>query len=499
MVNVVLIVIAVVMALVIAAISVYILVYFQDEADKNTAYFPKFLVVVSLTLSFCMILMLPLDVANARTDGGLAMNGLWIGVFIAAVVLIVIVLPFSIFFYEAEDPNEDKFAKKFGEGFKYALIVFLIYCAITAVLWVFLGEAQVPYTHLTGSVTGMNIVTFTTCTPVPTCQYLNFDRTFINPISTTATLNFIVSPILYGISVLTLMGVVLFVVFGGIGMAALPLDLFNAWRNRPRFIHFSVYEEQKSIIGSESTRLLEVSEKLLDMFKRKGSNRPRSRAHRRAYNRFKKEVYFLQEDYETLEKTFNKGLGPKIFIIIWSWAQLILSFFAAGISIAWFIHIIVYDAPQFTGPPLNLFLNQAFIKLDSAWGLLGVIFYGIFAFYLLLCVIKGNFKFGLRVPMFFSIHPMKTHATMMNAFLFNAMLLLTSTICVLQFCSLSFSLYSRYTTIDLIMNVGVKNLRYIKYFWRYYYIALLLFAVLTLIYLFCFPSDRRRSKRKYLV
>jgi len=493
-----LIVIASVMMLVLTAISIYILVYFQDEADKNTAYFPKILVVFSLTLSFAMILMLPMDVANARTNGGLAMNGLWIAVFIMAVVLIVIVLPFSIFFYEAEDPNEEKFGKKLGEGVKYSLIVFIIYVAFTVVLWVFLGEAQVPYTHLVGSMVPTNVDGTATCTPKPTCDYYLFQQN-INPIETTGTLNFIVSPIIYGISILTLMGVVLFVLFGGIGLASLPFDLFNAWKNRPRFIHASVYEEQRGIIGSESTRLLEVSEKLLDMFKRKGSNRPQTRSHRKAYNRFKKDVYFLQEDFEHLEKTFNKGLGPKIIIIVWSWLQLVLSFISAGLSICWIIQIIVYDAPQFTGPPLSLFLNQAFIRLDDAWGLLGITFYGIFAFYLLLCVVKGNFKFGLRIPLFFSIHPMKTHGTMMNAFLFNAMLLLTSTICVLQFCSLSFSLYSRYTTIDLIMNVGVKNLRYIKYFWRYYYIALLAFAFITVVYLFFFPSDRRRSKRRYLV
>jgi LMBR1 domain-containing protein 1 len=45
--------------------------------------------------------------------------------------------------------------------------------------------------------------------------------------------------------------------------------------------------------------------------------------------------------------------------------------------------------------------------LDNAFGLFGTIAYGVFAFYLLLCVIKGNFKFGLRVPFLFEIHPMK--------------------------------------------------------------------------------------------
>jgi len=496
MVNIILIVIAIVMMLVLVASSIYILVHFSDEADKNTAYFPKILVVFGISMSFALILLLPMDVANARTNGGLAMNGLWIAAFITALVLIVIVLPFAIFFYEAED-NESSFGKRFGEGAKYSIIILFIYCFITAILWVFLGEAQVPYTHLRASSVGSQLESTAGCSGAE-C-FIPFLAVYTNPISNTATLNFIVSPILYGISILTLMGVILFVVFGGIGLAAMPLDLFNGWRNRPKFIPAEVYHEQRNIIGNESTRLLEVGEKMMDTFKRKGSSRPRTRRQRKAYNRFKAEVYFLQEDYTTMEKMFNKGLGPKIAIIIWSWTQLVLSFLSAGVSIMWFIHVIVYAAPQFTGPPLNLFLNQMFVKLDDAWGLLGVTAYGIFALYLLLCVIKGNFKFGLRVPLFFSIHPMKVNGTMMNAFLFNTMLLLTSTICVLQFCSLCFSLYSRFTTIDVIFNVGVQNLRYIKYFWRYYYLAFIAFAVVTLIYLLVFPSDKKRSKRRYMV
>jgi len=187
-----------------------------------------------------MILLLPMDVGNARTNGGLAMGPLWVAAFISAVVLIVIVLPFTIFYYEAEDPTEDSLGKRVGEGLKYSLVTLFVYCAITGVLWVLIGEAQVPYTRLKSDVVPTQIANLETCSPQPDCRYSPYYALVINPVKTSGILTYQVSPIIYGISILTLLGVILFVVFGGIGLAALPMDLFRSWKNRPRFIPAAV-------------------------------------------------------------------------------------------------------------------------------------------------------------------------------------------------------------------------------------------------------------------
>jgi hypothetical protein len=83
---------------------------------------------------------------------------------------------------------------------------------------------------------------------------------------------------------------------------------------------------------------------------------------------------------------------------------------------------------------------------------------------------------------------------MMNSFLFNVLLLGLAAPVVIQFCSIAFSVYSRFTGIDLIFNIGVRYLRGIKYFWFYYHFPLLGLAVLTFIYLLIFPADRRRGQ-----
>ena len=81
------------------------LVYFQSEEDKNSAYAPKVAVVFGLFLIFTMILMLPLDVANRAVDGGLPMQQLWEAMYLTASIMAFGVVPFMMFYYEAEDPE----------------------------------------------------------------------------------------------------------------------------------------------------------------------------------------------------------------------------------------------------------------------------------------------------------------------------------------------------------------------------------------------------------
>jgi hypothetical protein len=63
-----------------------------------------------------------------------------------------------------------------------------------------------------------------------------------------------------------------------------------------------------------------------------------------------------------------------------------------------------------------------------------------------LCVIKGNFKFGIRVPFLFQLHPMKQNYTLVSSFLFNCELLLVTSYAVVEFCAQSFSVYARDTS-----------------------------------------------------
>lgn len=88
--------------------------------------------------------------------------------------------------------------------------------------------------------------------------------------------------------------------------------------------------------------------------------------------------------------------------------QSILSTHSFFLSLFWFLHIIIYVLPIQTpgvGTGLDLFLNTFFESTFQA-PIVGLVFYGLFTFWLLLCVIKGTIKLGLRFA-FITIHPMK--------------------------------------------------------------------------------------------
>jgi len=322
----------------------------------------------------------------------------------------------------------------------------------------------------------------------------NYTGDIIGPIVTQLTfkrnqqIDYRVSFILYMISTITLVGTVFFVVFGGVGLAALPMDLVNAYRKRGKRIEAKVYAERKLLIGKHANAFLEKGRLLKERVKRTGGVRPKGRKDIQEYNRLRAATFFLEVEFKKNERAYGKGNGPVILYIMWEYAQLFLGVCGIAISLSWLLHIILYMAPK---QPINPWLNNFFTKLDSAFGLFGTVAYGIWSFYLLFCVSKGIFKLGVRIPLICTIHPMKVGETLMNAFLFNAFILMLSALAIVKFCSAAFSAYASYTAIDIIFNVGVNNMRGFKYFWWYYYWVMVALAILTQIYLFINPSDQK--------
>lgn len=110
--NVVLLLIVIVVTLMVLAFNLYLLINYQHPDDKNQAWFPKVVVIVGLSVAELSILMLPADIANRHackhsvyTDAcnyTLPMRELWYSVYIVDAVLVFFVVPFSIFYYEAD-------------------------------------------------------------------------------------------------------------------------------------------------------------------------------------------------------------------------------------------------------------------------------------------------------------------------------------------------------------------------------------------------------------
>ena len=116
--NLALVIVAAVVCVLVLLFNVYLLVNYQHPDDVNQAYFPKFVVVVGLSVAAISILMLPADVANRQAcrhaiyngacDLTLPMKTLWLIIYIVDAVLVFFFIPFAMFYYEGD---QDKYVR----------------------------------------------------------------------------------------------------------------------------------------------------------------------------------------------------------------------------------------------------------------------------------------------------------------------------------------------------------------------------------------------------
>jgi len=110
-----LILLTIVFSCVTVLVNTYLMIIYIHPDDKglgnNILY--KVLVVLGLSTCFGLILLLPLDVSNARSNGGLDITTFWLTLYVLVFILVVFLLPFSIFLYES-DPDRSISARCCG-------------------------------------------------------------------------------------------------------------------------------------------------------------------------------------------------------------------------------------------------------------------------------------------------------------------------------------------------------------------------------------------------
>ena len=106
-----LIIVAVVVSVLAVGVALYILIAYQHPEDKNQAWLPKGVVILGVSLAIWTVLLFPLDVGNrAACKAGIASHcsfaiptlQLWYACYIGILVMVTIVIPFAIFYYEAD-------------------------------------------------------------------------------------------------------------------------------------------------------------------------------------------------------------------------------------------------------------------------------------------------------------------------------------------------------------------------------------------------------------
>ncbi|DAZ99869.1 TPA: hypothetical protein N0F65_008612 [Lagenidium giganteum] len=495
-----LIIIIIVMAIVLLIANVYILVYFQHDDDKNTAYLPKALVIFGLFFAEATVLLLPLDVANNssaigckegwnKACGNIDMDLLWLIVFMCIIFFVVVLLPYCIYYYEADDGEDNVNNHRWLEAMKMEICTVFLAAAVMVALFLTVSNSYIPMRAL--QVNSQSPTTgfqpYTMGATLSSDELANAASVELKKIKVTIGVSF---PI-YITGLFSFVGWFGFMIFCGIGLIALPLDMILAFVHRPKFISADVYAHQKLIIQRRSAELLELGRTIRAAMDRPGQGNKSAWERKKqkrldfvTINKFKQSVYLLEEDMQELRMCHDeyKNYNPLVAI-----GKLILGCLGTFVSCIWIFHIALYMLPPL---PIVSLLNAYFMWFDQWFPLFGTISVGLFSTYLLACAVKGCFKFGMRC-FCCALHPMKLHGTYMNSLLFNLGLVLFCAIPAVQFCDEAFKDYGRLTAIRNLMGVQIRYLQGMTFFWEYniFIYGILVFCLITGIFLGIKPRD----------
>ncbi|XP_033144012.1 LIMR family protein At3g08930 isoform X1 [Brassica rapa] len=526
--NLALVIVAIVVCVIVFISSVYLLVNYQHPDDANQAYFPKFVVVFGLSIAMISILMLPADVANRHAcrhaiyNGAcnltLPMKDLWLAVYIVDAILVFFVIPFAMFFYEGD--QEKTMGKRIKSALLWVVSTAVVCALVLGILYGVIGKVDFSVRHLASGTTSFptswQFSNNQPCIGNTARQCSAFTASVASEKTWTMRTTFPE----YVVALATIVGSVLFTIFGGVGIACLPLGLITAFIRRPKaVITRSQYIKEATELGKKAREL----KKAADGLRQEEKGGAKGRAWRKNVKAVEKELLQLEEDVNLLEEAYPQGEKVRrvyflqlylhslcYLTILWlffqaetAWAFTVLGYLAKFIlgiiglivSIAWVAHIIIY---LLVDPPLSPFLNEVFIKLDDVWGLLGTAAFAFFCFYLLLAVIAGAMMLGLKL-VFITIHPMKWGATLMNSFLFNVGLILLCSISVIQFCATAFGYYAQATAAQEIFGHTLQSLRGIKYLYKYnvFQIGFVILAGLTFLYYIAFGWRRKKPSARF--
>lgn len=465
--------------------NIYVLAYYCHPDDKGSClgWVMKIIVIIGLTLSWIQVLLLPLDVSNHRTfGGGLNMRIFWYIIYILTIIYILVISPLASSYYDSD--YDWSCREKICHSLFLFFIYFVFFVLITIILYASIGKADVPLQSIT-------------------CDYSqNFQNSFseinmdnLHSEIVKSDIEIKVNILIYAMAVLLFVSWLIFAFFGGIGLAAIPIDIFFSFYNRPKHMKSREIDRRKDILLRNIEELRHLGQEVKQL-ESKGDNRGfklsrKRRNYDRKYSQFRAGYMLVDKEF-TIVNAENEAKKKGNCVILLYYLLIPLGILASICTILWLIQFVCSYFVRKHGRPGNPFLARMYIFFnDHDLAFLSFLIFSILSLYLLLCVIKGNFKFGVRILCCWEIFPMKKDGTYMNAFLFNVTLILLASCSITQFCADCLEDYVAFTDVNTIFNVQIRHLKFFKYFYKYHIFQYILFGifVISLLYLLLRPSD----------
>eukprot|EP00904_Undaria_pinnatifida_P004534 jgi/Undpi1/14081/HiC_scaffold_9.g03732.m1 len=271
--------------LILLAINLYVVVIWQHPDDKNEAYFPKAIVLASLTLAELSVILLPIDAANNSGNvecneswsgmfcGSLDMAGAWYTVFMLIFIFALFIVPFTIFFYEEDDSlaltGRNDCKKALCAASKYMIVVTIVVALVAGILYLILGQSDIPVKDFefnmqvllsTGETANRNEITLENGVTEDLTSGRSEMSQFI--IVTDDSVQLQLSFPVFVMALMSFMGWILFVFFGGLGIVGIPIDGIRAFINRPQRLDRGQIAVLENGIKRRSDDLVSVGEQI---------------------------------------------------------------------------------------------------------------------------------------------------------------------------------------------------------------------------------------------
>lgn len=478
--------ITIIITLLLLASNFYGMIYYLDPAEKGFAdsWLFKVIVMVSMMLAWGQVLALPLDVANSHGGvGSLQIDVLWQILYLSIFCFVTVILPTAMFFFESDE--ESPICDRVWYTCRHLIFVVIVEALILGLMYGLIANTSIPVKTYKCDWSGKDMVN-----EIPS-----------NANCSTGTEDLVI-PVTFPIYVMALLSFVgwfLLTVFGGIGLGALPLDLINSYRFRPQRLTKVELEAKERLLRDRAKDLMEIASQVKVSKTEIGSEdswfsrRKLKNTLRRDLNRLQAETLLLEQDYDTFlqEKEVSKK-SP-----LWYPFYLFLGIICFIITVLWLLQILLYILINTDGDKKIPFLNDVLTGLETpGTSFLSTIIYCLLTMYLMMAVVKGNVKFGLRFFCFCKAHPIKKDNTPMNSMLFNSMLVLLTSVAVTLFCTNALGKYTRLTAINNMFAIQVRHLEFFRYFYENNVFEYMLFiwTFLAALYLACKSRDSGASK-----
>lgn len=495
--------------LVLGAVNLYTIVHFQMPGDKMDNKWTKLVIWLGFQLCSFTVMMVAADAANAEGNpmcdkgylrpensviwcGGFDFDTIWRILYMAVFVYLCVIIPFATFYWEASEEIDGRSPLK--EALCYEMYIVLLVVAITVPVYMLSDEkiVEVPTKVLTAKIGELALNTYTLAEGNSVVAYIE-GSTLSGGLTEVPTLAAAVDssykyPVRFEILVASYVGFLgwfVFSLFVGVGLVALPFDLISAYINRPVGLDAGEVSTRKADLQIKANEILETSVQL-KRTRSESSGMTRAANHftdRIEVNKLANMMHALERDVEDLEACENikQSYNPIIPYI-----SLVFGVFSTVVSIFWILQMVLYTLLR--KEPL---LNSYLLSFDTWFPMFGVVTYAIFSVYLLLALIKGCFKLGMRFLCCCQIHTMAPGKTEVNSFLFNLAVLMLCTYPLVHFVVRSFSGYASYAQAYLLFEVQMGNMAFFRDMFRKHafdYITLGM-SGLTLIGLLLRPSD----------